>query len=126
MKLLPFAILPLLLSACFMGPPKTHDYTGRYVDPTANPSFQMQVDQSAFNANLSFMTGKTAAKPVGTGVGNIDHDGVLVFSFEDRSGNQGTGKLEPTGDRYRLSTSPTNMKNPKTAVLVGSKVLEKR
>jgi len=116
------------LSGCFMNTPKTYNYGGRYVasQTDSEPFFEAVVKQDSLNATIDFRTGKPNGSVTGTGIGNIDHDGSLIFTFEDRSGNQGTGKLSPSGETYQLSMSPTNVRNQNDATLFGSKVLERK
>ncbi len=111
-----------------MSVPKTYQYSGRYVAPRtgSEPFFEAVVKQEALNATIDFRTGKPNGPVTGTGIGNVDHDGSLVFTFEDRFGNQGTGQLSPSGDTYQLSMSPTNVRNPEAATLFGSKVLRRK
>ena len=105
------------------------DFSGRYERAgDAKSVFILYVRQAGANADVEFSASKadgTGAAPDGTGTGSLNDKGELAFTFEDSSGNKGTGTLKKTGGSFQLSMKAEPVVEARAAKFYGVIALKK-
>jgi hypothetical protein len=93
------------------------NYAGHYelVDNHPDRIFTLDLSQSGSRVKVAFFAAvlnDPGAKPSGKGLGRVNEQGVLEFTFKDSFANEGIGTLEPASNGYRIEMRITKFVDP--------------
>ena len=96
---------------------KPVNYTGHYelVDNHPDRIFTLDLSQSGSRVKVVFFAevrNDPGAKPAGKGLGRVNDQGILEFTFKDSFANEGSGTLEPANNGYRIEMRITKFVDP--------------
>ena len=109
------------------------NYAGHYelVDTHPERVFRLDLQPSGSRFKLVFfaaITNQDGAQPKGRGLGRVNGDGVLEFTFHDDFGNEGTGTLTRTdvvSQSYHLEMRVTQFVDPGPLHFYGALTMHK-
>lgn len=105
------------------------DFTGRYETAGEKKTvFILHVRQTGNDAEVEFSASNadgSGAAPDGNGSGALNEKGELAFTFEDSTGNKGTGLLKKTGATFQLTIKAEPVVDARAAKLYGVVVLKR-